>query len=66
MPWVDRPVDQARASAIWPTAAAAWLSSSLQRPGGQAEHGAAQRDGAGRDHQNLGAGLLELGNVGAE
>jgi hypothetical protein len=37
-----------------------------QRPGGQAEHGAAHGDGAGRDHQNLGPGLLQLGNVGAE
>ncbi|MCY1245144.1 hypothetical protein D9M72_582660 [compost metagenome] len=31
---VERLSDQARASAIWPTAAAAWLSSSLSAPAG--------------------------------
>ena len=33
-----------RASAIWPTAAAAWLSSSFSAPRGSFEHAAAERD----------------------
>src|SRR5262247_3800699 len=34
MPWRPSTSDQVRASAIWPTAAAAWLSSSLSGPAG--------------------------------
>ena len=34
MPWCAKTSDQMRASAIWPTAAAAWLSSSFSAPAG--------------------------------
>ena len=34
MPWAPSTSDQIRASAIWPTAAAAWLSSSFSGPRG--------------------------------
>jgi hypothetical protein len=34
MPWSPSTSDQIRASAIWPTAAAAWLSSSFSAPRG--------------------------------
>ena len=35
----------------------------LQRAGGEAEHGAAEGDGAGRDHQHIGAAPVQPGDV---
>ena len=41
------------ASAIWPTAAAAWLSSSFSAPGGKLEFAPPERDGAGGHEHHL-------------
>ena len=64
MPWACSACDQARASAIWPIAAAAWLSSSFSAPLGRPGDGAAERDGAGRDDDEVGAALVQRGDVG--
>ena len=60
MPWCASTSDQARARAIWPTAAAAWLSSSFSAPGRQSQHGAPERDRAGRDDEHLGAARVQV------
>ena len=52
-PCSRRHSSQACASAICPTAAAAWLSSSFSAPRVQAEHAAAERDRAGRDDEHV-------------
>ena len=65
-PWRCSVSDQARASAIWPTAAAAWLSSSLSGPRGRSRTRAAERDGAGGDDEEVAPAGGERGEVGGE
>ena len=55
--------DQAWASAIWPTAAAAWLLLQLQLALGKAEAAAPQCDGARRDDDDLGTADAQVGKI---
>ena len=63
MPCRDSASVQVLASAIWPTAAAAWLSSRLSEPGGELEHGAAERNGAGGDNQDVAFVAMDIGQI---
>ncbi len=66
MPWRPSTSAQVRASAIWPTAAAAWLSSSFSVAARQLQDAAAERDGAGGNHQHVAALLVQGGDVGGQ
>ena len=66
MPCRDSASVQVRASAIWPTAAAAWLSSSFEPARRQFEHRAAERDGAGRHHQDVALAAVQRGKIGGQ
>ena len=66
MPWRPSTSAQVRASAIWPTAAAAWLSSSFSDPARQLQDAAAERDGAGGNHEHVAPLLMQSGDVGGQ
>ena len=64
MPCAANACAQARASAICPIAAAAWLSSSFSAPLAKAARRPPERDRPRRDDENVGAAPMQRGEIG--